>query len=148
MTPLNPARVHTIYIECFSGQWDPTDMVVRGVFGQTCFNPVLLEVHREEVSQMLALLPTTFHEGTGASFLEAGWIRDSPRMWTGIQKIVDELLCLGLGLGLVVHPFSESRWHELPGKLPYFRVRLPKTQGFPAPGADVTLGGSPPEEGV
>lgn len=98
--------------------------VVRGVKRTFVFITAKLQEKREDIRSMLSRLPDPFHagKGDGWSFLNA-CVRQDEMQW-GEQPTVDDLLCLGLGLGLVEFLIPRDLWQALPGGVPYFCVKV------------------------
>ena len=101
----------------------PSDAVtVQGVVSDFVFNRERMESHRDEVSEMLALLPDEFmkSKGGGMSFLNACVDRNGNH-W-GEHVHIQELVVLGIGLGLVRFVLPRELWSALPGNMPYFVI--------------------------
>jgi hypothetical protein len=98
-------------------------VVAEGITRTFVFHPLRLESHRAFVKDCLRLLPTPFLEGHGDgwSFLNACQQEDGT-LWTGEHARVEELLCLGIGLGLVKCLVPKDLWSAFPGKMPYYRI--------------------------
>ena len=80
----------------------PADaVIVQGVMCNFGLHPGRLQSHAEEIKAWLAALPKMFRqtEGGGWSFLQA--CMDSDGVQWGEHNNMDELLCLGMGLGFV-----------------------------------------------
>ncbi len=95
---------------------------VRGVVGGFCFVKTKLEEKREDVRSMLSKLPKDFHKdkGGGWTFLNA-CMTASGEQW-GDHRNIEELLCLGIGLGLAEFQLPREAWKALPDGMPYFSV--------------------------
>ena len=103
----------------------PADaVIVDGALGKMAFHSGRLETHPQEVADALRQLPDQFHEGKGSgwSFLNACMDKDG-NQW-GEHVNVNELMVLGLGLGLVRYCLPREMWLSLPGSMPYFSVNL------------------------
>jgi hypothetical protein len=93
------------------------------------------------VAGMLAQLPSNFHRlgtqhvdgegGGGWSFLNACVCTDPERpdlefeefpQWTGLHMVVNQLLTMGMALGLASMVLPRDLWVTLPGGMPYFVV--------------------------
>jgi hypothetical protein len=100
-------------------------VLVDGVMQKVGFHPDRLLKHKEEVSGWLKSLPEPFHKegGGGWSFLE-GCTEATGELWTGEQRIVDQLFCLGMGLGFVTCLVPRDLWIALPGGTPYYMVDM------------------------
>lgn len=94
-------------------------IVVKG-FG---FHKQRLEGHREQIKAMLEQLNPRFEKG--ASFLEGCDDKDGAQ-W-GEHRNMEQLFCLGIGLGLAKYCMSRNMWSVLPGGMPYILLNL---EGF------------------
>lgn len=132
---IDPVAVETIFMDCLYrdgeiiGEAVPIDRVrVQGVISDFGFHPERLESHREEVHAILELLPIEFQSrktggGGGWSFLQ-GCVDKNGTLWTGLQRRVEQLLVLGVGLGYVTWQFPRDMWSILPGGMPYLEINL------------------------
>jgi hypothetical protein len=95
---------------------------VEGVIHDIAFHPDRLRSHRDEVHDMLMQLPEEFrqHTGGGHSFLNAAGRADGV-LW-GEHMNVEQLLTLGIGLGLARWLMPKQVWAALPGGMPYVVV--------------------------
>lgn len=121
---INATRVHEIFIACLFKDGEDTTHHIKaeGVVHNIGFHPERLEVHREEVKTLLSDLPEPFmaSKGGGWSFLNAPMDRNG-NQW-GEQTNAEELLLLGVGLGIVICQLPREMWSVLPGGVPYFVV--------------------------
>lgn len=125
MIKLTAETVEKIFIDSLftdeetkAGQ--PKDFIeAEGMMTRVGFHPGRLESHRQEVKELLAQLPDTFHEATGGgwSFLNACVTSDGEQ-W-GEHRNVDELFMLGIGLKLAKWQLPRTLWRNLPGGMPY-----------------------------
>lgn len=100
-------------------------VIVHGITQNLAFQPENLEVHRAEVSRFLQALDSSFMEsgGGGMSFVHMSFDR-SGEQW-GEQRNAEELLCMGIGLGLCEFLLPRDLWAGLPGGVPYVVVKTP-----------------------
>lgn len=91
----------------------------QGIVLRVGFHKERLEARREDVRSMLDQLPDEFREtvGGGWSFLNMCNTRDGVQ-W-GEHRNMDELLTLGLALGLMEIQVPRSSWRLFPGGVPY-----------------------------
>src|SRR5690349_1578386 len=129
---IDPESVNNVFRDCLymddevSGDEIPDSAVlVRGILNNFAFHPGRLESHRSEVRNWLAALPHQFrhNEGGGWSFLNACDDEDG-NQWTGLHLRIDQLFCLGMGLGLVKLCMPREMWNLLPGGMPYYTVEI------------------------
>jgi hypothetical protein len=90
-----------------------------GVVGSFGFHEERLESHWKIIKGFLEQLPDEFRQskGGGCSFLNMCNRKDGEQ-W-GEHRNMDELLCLGLGLGMIQYPMPRETWQVLPGGMPY-----------------------------
>jgi hypothetical protein len=119
--PISSERVTEIFTACLSGKDNPNMLVVEGVVRKFGFDKEKLDVHAQEIHNMLLQLPSEFIDGGGWSFLNACADKDGDQ-WTGDQAVVDQLVCLGIGIGKVEYCMPRELWSVLPGGVPYFVV--------------------------
>lgn len=128
---IDPKKVSDIFVSCLytgeeiskDGDIPPGAISVNGILHKFAFNPQRIEIHRQEVKEFLSQLPVEFHQtsGGGWSFLQACMDRDG-NQW-GEHVNMDQLFCLGLGLGMVESLLPREMWKELPGGMPYYVIK-------------------------
>ena len=102
--------------------------MAEGVVHVFNFVPTKLEEHRDEVTTMLQNLPLAFRPvelggGGGWSFLNA--CQDAnDEQWTGLHQRMEQLLCLGIAMGLAEWVLPKDMWPALPGGMPYVVVKV------------------------
>lgn len=95
-------------------------VVVEGIVSKYAFHPQRLEQNREKVKAMLDELPETF-EG-GWTFLNMCYDKHD-NQWTGEHRVMEELMCLGLALGLMIYCLPDRKlWGVFHGSMPYVQV--------------------------
>jgi hypothetical protein len=128
---LTADRVRDLFKECLTDE--PKGVRVDGIV-----NAAQLDVtgHEDEIGQLLAELPDTFHYngGAGWSFLNSCEDRHG-NLWTGEHLTMERLLLLGLAADKARWCLPKHMWDAFPGNMPYFAVA---PEGFPPPipGAD------------
>lgn len=146
MTPtlIDQERVQELLVICLFEDGEPTEpyVEVEGVMSTFRLHPERLESHRDEIKEMLNLLPLGFRSvdeggGGGWSLLNGCVVADPDRpdaaveelpIWTGFQMRVDQLFVLGMGLGLARYLLPRELWGALPGSMPYYVVTLDPTE--------------------
>jgi len=127
---IDPQEVETAFLECLyepeeiqDGQVPPNTVKVEGIMADFGFHPERLEQQRDKVKAWLKELPHEFRlkEGGGWSFLNACNQADGVQ-WTGLHQRMEQLFCLGTGLGLVKCLMPRDMWPALPGGMPYYAV--------------------------
>jgi len=91
----------------------------RGIVSAFGFHKARLEERREDVRSMLEQLPDEFREsgGGGWSFLKMFSTKQGEH-W-GEHSKMDDLLALGIGLGLMKIQVPRDMWSMFPGGVPY-----------------------------
>lgn len=121
---LTADNVHSTFLSCLFKDGEDTSNHVRvsGILGDFGFHPERLESHREDVRTMLADLSDDFHsdKGGGMSFLNACMTGDGDH-W-GEHPTMNELFCLGIGLGIARFLMPREMWSVFPGGMPYVSV--------------------------
>jgi len=102
-------------------------VVVEGLTMNFAFHPERLESHRAQIRDWLCQLPVQFRRenGGGWSTLNAVMLHpiEDGVQW-GEQMDMQELLCLGIGLGLAKWQLPRDYWSVLPGGMPYVELNL------------------------
>lgn len=121
---LNSTTVNNIFLDCLFRQGeDHTNHIrVTGIASDFGFHPERLESHRQEVVELLDELPDQFHEKTGGgwTFLN-GCVDKDGDLW-GQHLSVEQLFCLGVGLGIVKECLPVEMRITLPGGVPYYMI--------------------------
>jgi hypothetical protein len=127
---LHADLVKNVFLDCMFRDEEVVDGVpiaepvkVEGVVNNFGFHPTRLESHKEEIKSLLAELPKEFHQHTGGgmSFLNACVDKDG-NQW-GEHRSIEQLMCLGIGVGAVMYCMPKEVWSVLPGGMPYFMVK-------------------------
>lgn len=130
---INPEEVEDALTDCLykpeeieDGKVPEGAVVAEGVVAQYGFHPERLASHKEQVIGWLQLLPRQFREdeGGGWSFLNACNLEDGTQ-WTDLHQRMEQLFCLGVGLGLVKCQLPREIWKALPGGVPYYVILTP-----------------------
>lgn len=129
---IDPEAIQAVIVDCLFASHDellatPEALVVRveGILRDFVFKRERLESHRGAVESWLRLLPKGFRRdhGGGGSFLNACNQEDG-ELWTGLHIRMEELLVLGIGLGLANWLMPRQMWSIFPGGLPYVVLNL------------------------
>lgn len=137
MTELTTENVDRIFSDCmFRSHEESEECAKEGlqVFVHSIqnhnvkvgFHPDRIEQHREEIRDMLSMLPDSFFsgKGDGASFLQACQTK-SGDLWTGFQIEAEKLCLLGLASRQMKMCVSDPEaWCLLPGGVPYLCVEI------------------------
>jgi len=124
---LTSENVELVFKECLfkDGENTSDPKISEGIQINVGFHKERLNQHRKDISEMLSMLPATFHKdgGGGMSFLNA--CDDSNgNQWTGMQQIMEQLFLLGQAIGKVKSLMPKYMWNALPGGVPYYVVDL------------------------
>jgi len=100
-------------------------VIVEGITNNYGFHPDRLKEKKNKVAEWLKALPHQFRksEGGGWSFLNA-CNQENDVQWTGLHLRMEQLFCLGIGLGLVKYQLPREMWLSLPGGVPYLSVNI------------------------
>jgi len=111
--------------EIDNGQVPEGAILVEGIVNKFGFHSERLESHRQQISDWLVALPHQFHKlgGGGWTFLNA-CTQENGVQWTGEHFRMEQLFCLGIGLGLVKCQLPRDMWSILPGGVPYYVIDL------------------------
>ncbi len=130
---IDPREVEATVMDCLyredelpgGGQVPEGAVIVAGITRTFGFHPERLEGHRLQVGGWLRALPSTFrvNEGGGWSFL-AACNQENGVQWTSFHVRMEELFCLGIGLGLVTCLLPRESWGLLPGGMPYYAITV------------------------
>lgn len=104
------------------GEAPPGAVIVQGARKHFGFHPERLKAKKEAIRALLNELPDDFmlKKGGGMSFLNLCLDRHG-RHW-GEHTNCDDLLCLGLAVGMVTFCLPREDWKAFPGGMPYIAV--------------------------
>lgn len=122
---LDPKSVSAIFGVCRlqPNEDKPDAILVDGIMLSVRFDPEALADNKELITTWLLELPEPFRtsSGGGWSFLQACEDRHG-NLWTGEQRIMEQLFLLGMGIGKVKSLAPRVMWAVLPGGMPYYAV--------------------------
>ena len=123
---LTAENVSRIFKDCLSSEKKGKDVVlvpsvVENV--EFAFDTNKLTLYKSEILSMIGELSEHFHErsGGGWSFLQLCMKRNGTQ-WTGLHAVMDQLLCLGIGIKTMKYLLPRQMWHVLPGGMPYVAI--------------------------
>jgi len=128
---LSSTNVETVLRDCF---FTPEELpaedqeafakengiIVEGILHTFAFHPARVAKHKTTIVAWIEQLPEQFDEGY--SFLAMCNTKDG-NQWTGLQKSMDELACLGMAVGVFASCMPRDMWPVLPGGVPYYQRR-------------------------
>lgn len=121
---LTSEKVHDIFMNSLFEEGEETNNYVEGigVITRVGFHPKRLEDNREAINNLLNELPLGFKKSEGGdSFLNMCNDKNG-NQWTSLHQRMDELVTLGLAIGLVSFPLGREMWLVLPGGLPFITI--------------------------
>ena len=123
---LNAENVDKVFKECLSKEKEGNEVVHVGAVlenAQFAFDKKKLDLYRTEITSWVEQLPDNFQEskGGGWSFLNMAFTKDG-RLWTGYHFVMEQLLCLAIGIGKMKYLLERNMWKILPGSMPYVAI--------------------------
>lgn len=106
---IDPERVEKIFFECLGKDTSGERIEVDGIIGNYGLRKDVLEKYKDEIYEMLLELPIEFQirGGGGWSFLNMCNDKNGEQ-WTGFHQRMEQLLCLGIGIGKVQYLMQKS----------------------------------------
>lgn len=92
---------------------------VDGITLNFGLHPERVNQYSEEIGKFINELPETFKNGW--SFLNLCQTKDGGQ-WTGIHKVCEELMVLGIATKKMQYCCPKEMWAVLPGGVPYIQV--------------------------
>ncbi len=126
---LTSENVTSVFMDCiakdrdFEVNPDPY-VVIQGITSSFALVRERVAAHESDIEGLLTGLSDDFREGGGGgmSFLAMCDDRNG-NQWTGMHKVMQELVVLGIAAEKVVIPFPREVWSALPGGMPYIVVK-------------------------
>lgn len=124
---LDAPNVEKIFLECLYKRNEATkeEILAEAVAAEginhslICFHSGRLNDHKNTIEKFIKQLPKKFEEGW--SFLNMCATRSGDQ-W-GEHRHAEQLLTLGIALGLMEYTIPKTFWDALPGGMPYVRVK-------------------------
>jgi len=127
---INAQEVRDVFKVCLfrkeeveNGKPKPEMIEVQGIISRFGLHKERVYKHKEKIIEFLKELPEEFFKGGGWSFLNLCNDKDG-NQWTGLQAIMQELVCLGIAIGKVKYTIPKETWAALPGGMPYVSISL------------------------
>ena len=97
--------------------------LVEGILHRFTFDTNVLELHREEISNMLAQLPDQFHSDRGGrwSFINSCDNKQG-RQWADHHFTMEKMWSLGIAVGKAQYSMPRDLWPSLHAGMPYMVV--------------------------
>ena len=127
---LTSENVNKIFMDCLfkDEEIDGKDMAdikfipAEGIISNVGFHPERLESHRKEVTDMVNQLPDKFKPNLGGGYTFMNMPFDKNDHQWGEQRNAEQLLQLGIGLGIMKILMPRSMWNVFPGGVPYVAI--------------------------
>ena len=128
---LTVQNVREVFRDCLLKEEEKgtgNEVIARGLIHDIAFNKERLDDRSEDIRSLLSDLPKEFFwveggGGGGWTFLNACLSRDGSQ-W-GEHMHMEQLVTLGIGIGVVEYGMPPEMWKIFPGGMPYFTVNLP-----------------------
>ena len=105
--------------EITNGKPPDPHIEARGIVNNFAFHPERLESHRENIRAILNLMPKGFHKATGGGWSFLNLCNTEAGDQWGEHHNMEELIVLGIGLGMAKFVMPRDMWTILPGGMPY-----------------------------
>lgn len=128
MTGSISARVDAIFCDCLFREDEILDgkppegaIIIDGIASKFGMHPGRVEEHKEEIRELLNLMPDSFHtgegKGGGMSFLNLCMTKDEEQ-W-GEHRNMEQLVVLAIAALLGKYCIPREMWSMFPGGMPY-----------------------------
>ena len=98
----------------------PNDAIlVEGIRCTFAFHPERIKKHKEEIREFLNKMPEEFHKDTGGGWTFLNLCNDINGNQWGSQLSVEQLVTLGIAVGMASYCAPKELWSALPGGVPY-----------------------------
>ena len=101
------------------GETPDNAILVEGIINNYGFHKERLNSHKDEISNILNLMPDDFHQGKGGgmSFLNLCMDKDG-NQW-GEHRNMEQLVVLAIATDQGKYSMPKAMWPSLPGAVPY-----------------------------
>lgn len=105
--------------EIKDGQIPDNAILVEGIINNFSFHPERLSTHKDEINEIIELMPKEFqeHSGGGMSFLNL-CVDKNGKQW-GEHRNMEQLVTLSIAIGKGKYSMPKAMWPALPGGVPY-----------------------------
>lgn len=123
---LTTKNVSGIFHDCLFrvGESHSNMVVASGILFKVGFHPERLQSHKEEIITLCNKLYIRSAKGRKrytASFMNM-CMKEDGDIWTGVQKIMEELLLLGIAVGKMRILQTREEWASMPGGVPFIEI--------------------------
>ncbi|MCF0059900.1 hypothetical protein MUK70_11675 [Dyadobacter chenwenxiniae] len=122
---LTTQNVREMFEDCSFKEHNNPELLwtIEGVKLKANLHINMLSLKRSEIESMLSELPDSFKSsiGGGWSFLNM-CITNNEEQWCDLHETMDQLFCLGYGIGKLRFLVPREMWDVLPGGVPYIVI--------------------------
>jgi len=119
------SKVDTIFLDSLftdeeiDGSNTPPEgaVLVEGIVSKFGFHPERLATHKDQISDLIKLMPEEFSKGGGWSFLNLCMDKDG-NQW-GEHRNMEQLVALAIATEQGKYVMPREMWSVLPGGMPY-----------------------------
>ena len=126
---LTAESVEQIFLDCLfrddelvDGKPEIEPIKAEGIIRNFGFHPIRLNEHKTEIIELLQELPKEFFKDSGGSWSFLNACMDEHGNHWGEHRNIEQLFCLGIGLGIARFQFPRSMWSAFPGGVPYVTI--------------------------
>ena len=124
---LTSEKVEKIFKSCLfrneevvNGKSIVEPIIVEGLTSKFGFHPKRVEMHKKEIIECLDQLDDKFKSSGGGGWSFLNMCNDkNGNQWTGLHRVMENLVCIGIATGKVSYQFPRNLWVALPGGVPY-----------------------------
>lgn len=119
-------KVHQIVAQCLNGKKEGA-LVIEGIVRKFGFASDKIAEHKEEIRALLDEMPDEFHAGKGGGMTFLNLCMDKEGVQWAEHPTMEELVALGIAVGMAKYSLPRDMWDILPGNVPYvtFDTRIP-----------------------
>lgn len=111
---------NTLMMVLAGDEKNPNGIRVDGIVNNYLLDREKLELHRENIADMVRQIPDDFQldGGGGMTFLNL-CMRNDGVQWTGFHWTQEKLYAMAAGLGMGKFLMPRNFWSAMPGNVPY-----------------------------
>ena len=124
----NAQNIDKILKDClfWEGEDQSTAIIAKGIVTNFGFHPRRLKENHTEIVGELSSLPQEFYADGGGGWSFLNMCNDNNGVQWGEHRSMEQLICLGIALGLVKELMPDMR-DVMPGGMPYYVIDLHST---------------------